>query len=320
MAKTMEDLFARYDSLKNAEEARQQAWQQQIYREYPVLETLDRQKKALLVDQLKEIMQTPEQKEQIKQRVARQLQELEQQTETYLQAQGIRRPKPQMICPLCQGNGYVQGKLCICMKEQAYVQVLGGQEIPTLDGDFAQYNEEIFAGNEIQRSVTRRIKLFLQDYAKKFPENEKKQILFCGKAGLGKSYLLHAFLRELQKKERDICCITAGRMFDYFHRHRLGEGYSVNLFYEATILAIDDLGSEPMTQNVTREYFFDLLCQRAQKGLYTFAVTNHSMEQLPERYTERVFSRLVSARDSHVLRFTGDDLRMRETVCEKHKV
>ena len=32
MAKTMEDLFARYDSLKNAEEARQQAWQQQIYR------------------------------------------------------------------------------------------------------------------------------------------------------------------------------------------------------------------------------------------------------------------------------------------------
>lgn len=58
----MEDLFARYDSLKNAEEARQQAWQQQIYREHPVLETLDRQKKALLVDQLKEIMQTPEQK------------------------------------------------------------------------------------------------------------------------------------------------------------------------------------------------------------------------------------------------------------------
>ena len=75
-----------------------------------------------------------------------------------------------------------------------------------------------------------------------------------------------------------------------------------------------------MTQNVTREYFFDLLCQRAQKGLYTFAVTNHSMEQLPERYTERVFSRLVSARDSHVLRFTGDDLRMRETVLEKHKI
>lgn len=35
MAKTMADLFARYDSLKNAEDARQQAWQQQIYREHP---------------------------------------------------------------------------------------------------------------------------------------------------------------------------------------------------------------------------------------------------------------------------------------------
>ena len=38
MAKTMADLFARYDSLKNAEDARQQAWQQQIYREHPALE------------------------------------------------------------------------------------------------------------------------------------------------------------------------------------------------------------------------------------------------------------------------------------------
>ena len=319
MAKTMADLFARYDSLKNAEDARQQTWQQQIYREHPALERLENQKKALLVDQLKEIMQAPEQKEQIKQRVAQQLQELERQTADYLQRQKIQRPQPQVICPICQGSGYVQGKLCICMKEQAYIQVLGGHEIQALDGSFAQYNEEIFAGNEVQRGTTRRIKLFLQDYAKKFPQNEKRQLLLCGRAGLGKSYLLHALLKELRKKERDICCITAGRMFDYFHRHRLGEGYSVNLFYEATILAIDDLGSEPMTQNVTREYFFDLLCQRAQKGLYTFAVTNHSMEQLPERYTERVFSRLISARDSYVLRFAGDDLRMREIVREKSR-
>ena len=76
------------------------------------------------------------------------------------------------------------------------------------------------------------------------------------------------------------------------------------------MLAIDDLGSEPMTQNVTREYFFELLCRRQERGGYTFAVTNHSFEQLAERYTERVFSRLAGVSGSDVLRFTGQDLRM----------
>lgn len=309
MAKTMADLFARYDSLRNAEEAKLQAWQQRIFQEHPVMESLENQKKALLVDQLQRILQDPEQKEQIKQSVERQLQEIEQQMQAYARQHHIERPQ-QQSCPLCGGTGHMQGRLCICIREQAYVEVLGGRELSSADGSFAAYDEAVFPTKE-QCGKTNSIKRFLQEYSAHFPENAKRQLLFCGRTGTGKSFLLHALLKDLHKKERDICCISAGRMFDYFHQHRLGEGYSVDLLYGAKVLAIDDLGSEPMTQNVTREYFFDLLCQRAEKGLYTFIVTNHSMQQLAERYTERIFSRLVGARDSYVLNFDGEDLRMR---------
>ena len=184
--------------------------------------------------------------------------------------------------------------------------MLGAQAVDSLDGSFAEFDDTIFGGQEEQRARTRAIARFLQNYALEFPHNAKRQLLFLGRAGLGKSFLLHALLKEIEPKEADICCISAGRLFDAFHQHRLGEDAGVELFYEAKVLAIDDLGSEPMT----REYFFELLCRRQERGGYTFAVTNHSFEQLAERYTERVFSRLAGVSGSDVLRFTGQDLRM----------
>lgn len=314
MAKTMADLFARYDSIKNEQEAKAVAWQRKIYAQHPILEELDTQKKELLVDQLKEIIYTPERKSKIKQEVSKKILILDKKIAEYKKKNHIREYISEEICPLCHGTGYFQGKLCRCIRQMAYVEVLGAQELSATEGDFSKFSENIFGDKEKQRNQAYGIKLFLQDYAHCFPDNDKNQLLLRGRSGLGKSFLLQALLKELEKKEQDICYITAGNMFDYFYQHRLGEGYSIELFYQARILAVDDLGAEPMTQNVTREYLFDLLCERKQKGLYTFFVTNHSLESLSERYTERVFSRLVSARDSHVLRFDGDDLRIEGKV------
>ena len=275
------DLLARNDSLKNRQEAREQAWRQQLYAMHPVIEQLEARKRTLLVDQLQEILRQPSQKDAIKARVSEQVQEIEVQLMDYKQQHGIREYVRDEICPLCGGSGYVQGVLCTCIREQAYVEVLGGQDFLVMPGSFAEYNDAIFGNNDVQRQRTRGIRLFLQDYAKKYPHSDKKQMLMTGQAGLGKSFLLHALL-----------------------------GYAIDLIYEAKILAIDDLGSEPMTANVTREYFFELLCRRAENGLYTIMVTNHSDLALKERYTERTYSRMVSVKDSHVLRFEGDDLRL----------
>ena len=138
-----------------------------------------------------------------------------------------------------------------------------------------------------------------------FREILKKQLLFMGKPGLGKSYLLACMCKQLRAKQRDICYLGAYALFELFHRDRLGEAALLEPVYEAKILVIDDLGSEPMTQNVTKEYFFDLLCARSRAGLHTFMATNHGTAQLKERYTERVSSRLLSKQNSLVIRFVG---------------
>ena len=93
-------------------------------------------------------------------------------------------------------------------------------------------------------------------------------------------------------------------------RKKLGETDGVDLLYEAKILAIDDLGSEPMTQNVTREYLFDLMNVRKEKGLLTVFISNNTLDELNNRYTERIVSRLLSVNDSDVFQFEGKDLRL----------
>ena len=126
--------------------------------------------------------------------------------------------------------------------------------------------------------------------ARPFPKTRKNSCCFMGRPGLGKSYLLACMCKKLYERERDICYLGSYALFEQFHKDRLGEGAMLEPVYDAKVLVIDDLGSEPLTQNVTREYFFDLLCARARAGLHTFMATNNTYEQLKERYTERVSS------------------------------
>lgn len=169
----------------------------------------------------------PGDKDAIKAQAAREAETIQAQVDAYKEEHAIPAYRPQVICPLCGGAGYVRGILCTCIRRQAYQEVLGAQAVDSLDGSFAEFDDTIFGGQEEQRARTRAIARFLQNYALEFPRNAKRQLLFLGRAGLGKSFLLHALLKEIEPKEADICCISAGRLFDAFHQHRLGEDAGV---------------------------------------------------------------------------------------------
>ena len=240
MAKTIADLLNRYDSRKNEEILRREAWEAELYRRHPALAALEAQKKELFLRQLERVLHAPGDKDAIKEEAAREAENIQAQVDAYKEEHAIPAYCPQVICPLCGGAGYVRGILCTCIRRQAYQEVLGAQAVDSLDGSFAEFDDTIFGGQEEQRARTRAIARFLQNYALEFPHNAKRQLLFLGRAGLGKSFLLHALLKEIEPKEADICCISAGRLFDAFHQHRLGEDAGVELFYEAKVLAIDD--------------------------------------------------------------------------------
>ncbi|MBS6511145.1 MAG: ATP-binding protein [Clostridiales bacterium] len=316
---TLQELLAQYDRRRGAAEKRLAEQEKALFLAHPALGALQERRQELILAQLLAVMKKPQEKQAALEDFAQRMQQLEAEKTEYICAHGIELPRLEVQCPICQDTGYIQQgnrkQFCPCLREQLYEKVLGGQSIAALEGSFAAFDEAVFpdtqpSGQASQRSRMLAIRSFAEGYCQAFPENQQRQLLFMGKPGLGKSYLLACICKQLYAQQRDICYLGSYALFELFHRDRLGESALLPPVYEAKVLVIDDLGSEPMTQNVTREYFFDLLCARARAGLHTFMATNYTPEQLRERYTERVSSRLLSRQQSMVIRFSGEDLRL----------
>ena len=87
------------------------------------------------------------------------------------------------------------------------------------------------------------------------------------------------------------------------------DGARLRPLMEAELLLIDDLGTEPLMNNVTVTQLFNLLNERQMSGRHTVLSTNLSMNELQERYTERVTSRLLDKGACLRVGFVGGDVR-----------
>ena len=135
-------------------------------------------------------------------------------------------------------------------------------------------------------------------------------MLLTGKSGLGKTFLLHAVAERLIERNVNVLIISAYKLLDlvrkaYFSNHEESAGELA----EIDVLMIDDLGSEPLMQNVTVEQLFNLLNERLNSGLSTIISTNLTMEELQGRYTERIASRLRDKNNWKVITLEGKDIR-----------
>ena len=104
--------------------------------------------------------------------------------------------------------------------------------------------------------------------------------------------------------------ITAFRLFEAMRQQHVGNDERYDGFtslIEAPLLLIDDLGTEPMMRNITVEYLFTLLNERIAARRSTVIATNLTLDQLKDRYGERVSSRLLD--HCGVLQLKGKDLR-----------
>ena len=85
------------------------------------------------------------------------------------------------------------------------------------------------------------------------------------------------------------------------------------VYTNVTLLILDDLGTEPMIPNVTAESLFRILNERAAMNLPTIVVSNLNKDELVSEYGERIASRLFDGARTAIVRFTGDNLRTRQS-------
>ena len=145
--------------------------------------------------------------------------------------------------------------------------------------DLNRFPEE--GGQRAQMALARRL---CEEYADRFPETRYRNLLLTGAGGLGKTYLLNCIYARVCDRSLSAVRVTAFKLFESMRRQHMGDSESeFASLTEAPLLLIDDLGTEPLMNNVTVTQLFNLLNERQMSGRHTVLSTNLSMNELQER-------------------------------------
>lgn len=215
-------------------------------------------------------------------------------------------------CEKCGDTGYVDLKMCDCMK-RALTEA--GYEASGLGGlirtqSFENFSLDYYAGSAEQRATMERNVGCLRRFAEEFGDGTYANFLFFGATGLGKTHLSTAVAKKAIERGADVLYVTALGMIGDFEARRFGEGVGMRndptRYTDAELLIIDDLGTE-VTNQFTIACLYDVINQRINQRKSTIINTNLSLPEMEKRYSERITSRLLG--EYRMLLFTGADIR-----------
>lgn len=219
---------------------------------------------------------------------------------------------PHYDCPRCRDTGFVDAKMCGCMRRDL---ILAGYESSGLGNlmrtqtfesfDLSYYQEQ----NGDRAKMSRNLEL-LRRYAEDFGK-VSPNLLLVGDTGLGKTHLSTALARRIIDRGFDVYYTSAVGMFADFESVRFGQSTeeaaeNPRRYTTCDLLILDDLGTE-MTNQFTNSCLYTVLNNRINLNRATIISTNLTAKELRERYSDRITSRLIG--EFLTMRFYGTDVR-----------
>ncbi|MGN0788227.1 MAG: ATP-binding protein [Candidatus Onthoplasma sp.] len=232
--------------------------------------------------------------------------ELKQKIDEFLVKNRIDKTKltPKYDCPKCKDTGVFNGKICECLLNELNKKISIQSSSQSEFKSFENCDENIMNDND------KKVCAFLSSWCKKFPDISKININIIGGAGSGKTFFLECIANEMMKKNMIVCYKTAFELNELARLYHIGKSFEFADCINADILLIDDLGTEPVLKNVTKEYLYNLINTRQVNNRPTFISTNLSLENILSRYDERIFSRLGNKKLAINIQLDSKDKRL----------
>ncbi len=220
-------------------------------------------------------------------------------------------------CPDCRDTGFIGSKKCHCFvaKEISLLYDQSNIRASLNNISFDMMSERYYSGEDLTRfrESVQKAMAFVKNF-----NSDYQNLLLYGTVGTGKSMLSSCVAKELLDKGHSVIYFSSSSLIDELAKATFDKGYGRSdrdtsvklgdeLIYDSELLIIDDLGTE-ITNNFTIAALFSLLNERSLRRRSVIISTNLSLEEIQERYTDRIFSRLTG--DFTFCRLSGPDIRI----------
>lgn len=229
--------------------------------------------------------------------------------------------EPHYTCPLCHDTGRAEIGDCPCLEKLVVERFYSGSSLwnrtkdesfETLSLDWYDNKTPLpaFQGRTCRQVMEENVAA-AREYVTRFAE-KKDSLLLTGPVGTGKTFFCNCIAGALLQAGRVVLYLTAQEFFDaiearLFDREEETAGLS-GQFQTAELLIIDDLGTEFTGRKLAANALFTVINERLLNGLGTIISTNDDIDELGEKYSLPVASRLVGS--FKILFFTGQDIRI----------
>lgn len=176
--------------------------------------------------------------------------------------------------------------------------------------NFSTLSFEYYEGEDRKR-FQEAVRISL-DFVQNF-EQDYHNLFFYGTVGTGKSFLSGCIARELLQTGHSVIYFSSSGLFDTLARYSFDAKLKETLYnfykdlYNCDLVIIDDLGTEVTNSFVTSQ-LFACLNERILRRKATIISTNLSLEELRDRYSDRIFSRITS--NFTICKLSGPDIRI----------
>lgn len=229
-------------------------------------------------------------------------------------------------CPRCGDTGWEGGGMCDCLKQLCaaeQMKALTALLNLTEEQSFANLRFDVYSGTVRQeegcspRERMKKIAAVCEGFARQFPHYPLKNLLLSGGTGLGKTFLSGCIARMVSEGGYSVVYDTAINLFAAFETRKFTRDAAeerqargdTRRYLSCDLLILDDLGSE-LTTPMAQSTLYEVVNSRLQGDKRTIISTNLSMDQIRDRYTPQVASRIEGL--YRELTFFGEDIRLND--------
>lgn len=199
-------------------------------------------------------------------------------------------------CKKCKDTGKIGNKYCSCFINR-YTDELKKLSNLSSSATFRFEDSDISSLpiDEISKTKLEKLYAFFEEFANKYPNVKTQNVIINGASGTGKTCLVSAIATRLLERNISVLYLTAFELSEMLIKIHLGAPIDyMSLLKDSDILIIDDLGTEPIRNNVNLKYMQAIVDFRIANKKPIIITTNLTAESMMEQYGERLTSRLLA--------------------------